>query len=297
VTEVEVKTILNRKKIRDTWFLDDYTINPYLACSFNCLFCYIRGSKYGTHMEKKLQVKKNALALLAKQLRARAKKNQQGIIVLSSATEPYLQAEEKLELTRQMLELIYHYRFAVHVLTRSSLVTRDLDLLRKINEAAILPRDLQKKGLPGAFVTFSFSTDDDAIAKIFEPGATPPSERLKTMQAVHHAGFLTGVSLMPLLPHISDSFEQLNAMLPRLKAHGARYIMPAGLTLFGEGPADSKTLVFKAIDQHFPRLAAKYRELFMENQPASHPYYVQMQRTVSALLKKHGIRDRILETA
>jgi DNA repair photolyase len=295
VQEAEVKTILNKKKVRDSWFLEDYTLNPYLACSFNCLFCYIRGSKYGTHMEKKLQVKKNALEILAKQLASRAKRNEQGFIILSSATEPYLQVEEKLGLTRQMLELIYHYRFPVHVLTRSSLVARDLDLLEKIKGTALLPPDLQKTGLPPVIITFSFSTLDDKVAKLFEPGATPPSARLKTMKAVHDAGFLTGVSMMPLLPYISDTFNQVEGMLMRFRSHGAQYVMPAGLTLFGSGPADSKTLVLNAIEEHFPHLSSKYRELFMENQPASHPYYVQMQRTTSALLKKHGIRDRILE--
>jgi DNA repair photolyase len=291
----EVKTILNKKKSRDQWFLDDYTLNPFLACSFNCLFCYIRGSKYGIHMEKKLQVKKNALEILAKQLSARAKKNQQGIIVLSSATDPYLQAEEKLGLTRQMLELICHYRFPVHVLTRSSLVTRDLDLLQKIKEGAHLPPDLKGTDLPGAFITFSFSTTDDATAKIFEPGATPPSVRLKTMKAVSDAGFLTGVSLMPLLPYIADSPQVLDEMLWQFKSHGAQYVMPAGLTLFGDGEADSRTLVLQAVEKHFPHLNAKYRELFMENPPASHPYYVQLEERVSTLLKKYALRDRILK--
>ena len=72
--EIQVKSILNKTKRRDSWFLDDYTINPYSACSFNCLFCYIRGSKYGEHMEDKLSVKSNALEVLDKQLKNRAKK-------------------------------------------------------------------------------------------------------------------------------------------------------------------------------------------------------------------------------
>src|SRR5688500_20187222 len=89
--EILVKSVLNKTKRRDPWFLDDYTLNPYSACSFNCLYCYIRGSKYGEHMEEKLAVKINALDILEKQLKNRAKKNQHGIIVVSSATDPYLQ--------------------------------------------------------------------------------------------------------------------------------------------------------------------------------------------------------------
>ena len=71
--EIEVKSVLNKKKKRDDWFLDDYTFNPYSSCSFNCLYCYIRGSKYGSNLESSLSVKINAIELLDKQLANRAK--------------------------------------------------------------------------------------------------------------------------------------------------------------------------------------------------------------------------------
>src|SRR3954465_10509802 len=107
--EISAKTILNKKKKPDEWFLDDYTLNPYSGCSFNCLYCYIRGSKYGIHMEEKLSVKANALEVLEKQPASRAKKRQYGIIALSSATDPYLQFEKEEKLTRKILELILKY--------------------------------------------------------------------------------------------------------------------------------------------------------------------------------------------
>lgn len=121
-------------------------------------------------MEEKLSVKTNAIELLERQLHNRAKKGQYGIIVLSSATDPYLQFEKEEKLTRQILEVILHYRFPVHIITKSDLVIRDLDILRKINGSAILPPDLDKKTTQKVFITFSFSTLDDAIGKIFEPG-------------------------------------------------------------------------------------------------------------------------------
>ncbi len=77
--EIQSKSILNKTKRRDPWFLDDYTLNPYSSCSFNCLYCYIRGSKYGEHMEEKLAVKTNAVELLDKTLRNRSKKGQYGM--------------------------------------------------------------------------------------------------------------------------------------------------------------------------------------------------------------------------
>src|SRR5258707_14792974 len=111
--EIQVKSILNKTKRRDPWFLDDYTLNPYSGCSFNCLYCYIRGSKYGVHMEDRLSVKTNAVELLEKELSRRAKKGEYGIIVVSSATDPYLQFEKELRLTRKLLEVILKFRFPV----------------------------------------------------------------------------------------------------------------------------------------------------------------------------------------
>src|SRR6188768_1770553 len=151
----EAKSILNKSKKRDAWFLNDYTINPYRGCSFNCLYCYIRGSKYGIHMEDKLAIKANAIELLDKQLSLKARKGQYGIIVLSSATDPYLQFEKEEKLTRQILEVILKYKFPLHIITRSDLVTRDFDLLHEINKTAILPMDLAEKTDQKVFITFS----------------------------------------------------------------------------------------------------------------------------------------------
>jgi DNA repair photolyase len=290
---VQVKSILNKTKRRDPWFLDDYTINPYSGCSFNCLYCYIRGSKYGIHMEEKMSVKENALALLDKQLSLRARKNQYGIIVLASATEPYLHIEKELGLTRQILELILQYRFPVHIITKSDLVVRDFDLLRQINATAILPHDLENQLAHRTLITFSFSTINDAIGKIIEPGATLPSLRLKTLQQAAQQGFLTGVSMMPLLPGITDTPEELANMYEAFKEAGAHYILPATLTLFGTSTSDSKTLMLRAIQKHFPDKVELYHILF-DRYNVNFSY----QREINEQFKKHtlayNIPDRII---
>ena len=112
-------------------------------------------------MEEKLSIKTNAPELLEKQLALRAKKKQYGIIVLSSATDPYLQFEKETKLTRRLLEIILAYKFPLHIITKSNLVIRDFDLLEKINAAAILPPDLEGQLNQKLFITFSFSTTDD----------------------------------------------------------------------------------------------------------------------------------------
>ncbi|MBC9909041.1 SPL family radical SAM protein [Chitinophaga varians] len=293
---IAVKSILNKTKSRDPWFLDDYTVNPYSGCSFNCQYCYIRGSKYGINMEEKLSVKSNAVELLEKQLSLRARKKQYGIIVLSSATDPYLQIEKTEQLTRRLLEVILHYRFPVHIITKSNLVSRDFELLHDINKAAILPDDLQDKLSHKAFVTFSFSTITDAVARIFEPGATPPSLRLDALRMAVEKGLHSGVSLMPLLPFITDTAAQLEEMFRTFKAAGAAYIFPATLTLFGSGPSDSKTLVLHAVAKHYPHLLEKYHRFFAEG-PQMPLYYRQaFAQKMEQLCRQYQFRNSLSES-
>jgi DNA repair photolyase len=292
--DIQVKSILNKTKRRDPWFLDDYTINPYSGCSFNCLYCYIRGSKYGLHMEEKLSIKVNALEILEKQLALRAKKGQRGIIVLSSATDPYLQFEKETRLTRQILELILKYEFPVHVITKSDLVTRDFDLLEKIDKTAILPPELAPKLQRKAILTFSFSTLDNSIAKIFEPGATLPNLRLDTLRSALKAGFLGGVSLMPLLPYISDTGEHLEKMFRTFGETRVNYILPATITLFGNGPSDSKTLVLRAVEKHYPHLLEKYKKLFDSKNELPEYYNKAFYVKTKELSAKYGLKNSII---
>ncbi|MBO3697958.1 radical SAM protein [Roseivirga sp. E12] len=294
MNEITAKSILNKTKRRDPWFLDDYTVNPYRGCSFNCLFCYIRGSKYGIHMERKLGVKINAPELLEKALKLRASKGDHGVIVLASATDPYLQLEKETKLTRQLLEIILKYRFPVHMITRSDLILRDMDLIEQIDKAAILPKDLT--GLDrGAMVTFSFSTLDDHVGKIFEPGATPPTKRLDTLQKFSASGFLTGVSMMPLLPWISDTTESLELMFKSYKESGAHYCMPADLTLFGNEASNSKTLVLKAIEKHYPQLLTKYQGYFSQSNEMPKHYRKAFYEKMAELGKRYSLRNRIVK--
>ena len=291
---IEVKSVLNKLKKRDSWFLCDYTVNMYSGCSFNCLYCYIRGSKYGTHMERNLGVKVNGLERLEKQLATKAKKEQYGFIVVSSATDPYLQFESEYQLTRQALELILKYRFPVHILTKSDLVLRDLDLLEKIDKTAILPPDLQKRLGRGTLITFSFSTLDEQIAKVFEPGATNPLARLETLRAVKTRNFLAGISMMPMIPYISDIGEHLHHMFETFSTAKADYLLPATITLFGNQPADSKTLVLRAVRKHYPHLVDRYERLFKEGTELPKYYRDAFHRKMKELAATYQLRDRIL---
>jgi len=294
MNEIQAKSILNKHKKRDEWFLDDYSVNPYDGCSFNCIYCYIRGSKYGENMARTLSVKVNALELLEKQLSRRAKKGEYGIIALSSSTEPYMPIEEKLKLTRKLLEIILKYKFPVHVITKSKLILRDLDLLKEIDKTAILPDDLKPKLKRGVIISFSISTLDEKLAKILEPGAPTPKERLETMQKCKKEGFLVGVDYIPVLPFLSDSEEQLDEMIKTAKEYEADFVFVGVLTLFGNKSADCKTLYYKFLEKDYPELVSKYKSLFRIFFQPLKEYQKELEERTKRLCEKYEIRNGIV---
>jgi len=288
--EIFVRTILNKHKKRDEWFLDDYSLNPYQLCEFNCVYCYIRGSKYGENMGKEVAAKVNAPLLLEKELLRRSKRKEYGIIALASATEAWMPSEEKYRLTRKCLEIIARFRFPVHCSTKSTLILRDFDLLSEIDKNAILPKDLQGKLKHGALITVSLSTLDENIARIFEPNAPKPKERLDVIQKAKEEGLYTGIAYIPVLPFISDSNEQLDEMIKTAKEYGADYVFVGALTLYGIG----KKLYYNILEKHFPELVSKYRKLYrIFNQP-SVKYQSTLEKRTRELCKKYKVKYRIL---
>lgn len=293
VNEIQVKSILNKHKKRDDWFLDDYSVNPYQGCSFNCIYCYTRGSKYGAHLAKNLSAKVNAPELLEKQLSSREKKGQYGIIAVASQ-EAYIPIEKKYKITRKLLEIILKYRFPVNIGTKSTLVLRDLDILKEIDRSAILPEDLRDSLKRGVIISFSLSTLEEKLAKIFEPGAPTPIERLETMRECKQEGFLVGANFIPVLPFLSDSDEQVEEVIKTAKDYGAEFVLVGGLTLFGKGPADCKTLYYRALEKHFPELVPKYKSLFRIFFAPPKEYQKELEEKSKRLCDKYGIRYRII---
>lgn len=293
----QVKSVLNKHKQRDSWFLDDYSVNPYEGCTCNCQYCYIRGSKYGENMEDKLAVKVNAPEILERQLANRARKGQYGIVVVGSATDAYMPHENEWKMTQRFLELLLKYRFPVFLSTRCTLIFRDLDLLKEIDRAAILPEDLRDKLNRGVILCTSVSTMSDEIAKTLEPGAALPSARMKLVERLKEEGFLVGVNAIPVLPLISDSGEELEKLISAASQHSADFILVGGLTLFGEGPADSKTLYFKFLERHYPQLVQEYHQLYGNNFYPPRKYQNELQVQVNRLCAKYRISSSIAGAA
>jgi DNA repair photolyase len=292
--EKQVKSVLNKQKNRDSWFLTEYSVNAYEGCSCNCLYCYIRGSKYGENMDSGMAVKSNALKVLEKQLLARARKGQYGIVVVGSATDAYLHHEEKWRLTEGMLNLFLKYRFPVFISTKSTLILRDIELLKRIDRAAILPEDLKASLGRGVILSVSVSSMNEQVTNMLEPGAAPPPERLKILQQLKQHGFLCGVNAIPILPWISDTEEELEKIISSAKDHGADYILAGGLTLFGKDSADSKTLYCEFLRRFDPSLIPKYEKMYGTNSFPSKEFQAELKQKAEKICAKYNIRTAIL---
>ena len=287
VEEIFAKHILNKHKQRDPWFLDEYSVNPYGSCDFACVYCYIHGSKYGS---KKLMAKINAPQLLDKELARLSRRGRYGFIALSSATEAWMHIEGKYMLTRKCLGIIAKYRFPVHVLTKSTLILRDIDILRRIDKEAILPLDLRGRLNNGVLITFSFSTLNKKIAKIFEPNAPSPNQRLDAIQKLKEEGFCVGIAFIPILPYISDSNEELETLVRTAKNVDVNYIFFGNLTLHREG----KKVYFAVLSKYFPELKEKYTRLYGSRFYPHRDYLNSLYKRAYFIARKYRIKVGIL---
>ena len=245
-------------------------------------------------MEDGIVVKSNVLEIFEKQLIVKAKKRQYGFIAVGSATDAYMHHEEKWKLTEGILQLLLKYRFPVFISTKSTLILRDIELLKQIDKAAILPGDLRETLNRGAILSVSVSTTDDKITNMLEPRAASPLERFKIVRQLKEEGFLAGVNAIPTLPFISDTGEELEKTIGMAKEHLADYILVGGLTLFGAEAADSKTLYFNFLKRYDPSLIPKYENLYGVNYFAPKEYLRELKVKAERICTKVKIRPTIL---
>lgn len=294
INEIKSKSVLNKHKKRDWLFLEDYTLNPYLGCSFDCIYCYVNGSKYGSKVPKGLSVKVNAAEILYRQLKNRVRKKEYGIIALGTATDPYMYQEKDLKITRELLKIIYRFHFPLNLFTKSDLILRDMDLLKKIDESAKLPDDLAARLGKGAIITFSFSTLDQEMARIFEPSAPSPIDRLKAMARLKEEGFLVGACLMPLLPFLSDTPDQIDFIIKNVNEFGGDFVLSGGMTLFGDQCNDSRMKYYDALAKHFPEVLKKTKTIFDNSDYPPSYYQKKISDLTSEICRKYDIKNRII---
>jgi DNA repair photolyase len=286
IREITAKSILLKHKKIDSWFASSYGINLYRGCTHNCVYCDGRSEKYQVEGEfgRDCTIKTNAIALLDKELNPERKRSpfRNGFFtVCGGVSDSYQPFEKTRELCRQTLELLYKYRHPVHMLTKSTLIERDIDLLQKINR--------QNKAL----VSFSFSSVDDEISRLLEPGVPPPSERLKTLRRIKAAGISCGMYLMPVVPFLTDSCEMIDNSVAQAKNAGVDFIVFGGMTLKA---GRQKEHFMSFIKRYFPEYVTRYENLYSADTLWGSPeatYAFSIEKLFESIATKYSVPKRI----
>jgi len=285
IREIEAKSILRKHKKIDSWFVSQYGMNFYGGCAHNCVYCDGRSEKYqvGGEFGKDVTVKVNAVDVLRRELdpkRKRTPLKRSYIGVGGGVGDSYQPIEKKYQLTRKALKLMYEYKFPVHMLTKSTLIERDIDILKKISE--------QNR----AVVSFSFSSVDDEISAIFEPGVPPPSERLKTLALFKSEGIPCGMFLLPVIPFITDKPELMEESVKKATEVGLDFVIFGGMTL---KDGRQKDYFFNVLKEHYPDIITEYQKIYTGDKwgQASGEYYDSINLTFNRIAKKYKMPKRI----
>lgn len=273
------KSLLNRcvsnRSMPFTW-----TINPYRGCEFGCRYCYARYTHEFMEMrdsmefEQKIYVKQHAAELLRHELR-RVKPDE--YIALGTATDPYQPAERRYEVTRAILEEFSRHRgFELGIVTKSNLVVRDIGLLQHIAERNKLS------------VHVTVTTLDTELARILEPRAPRPDLRLDAVRALAQAGVRVGISCSPVIPGITDSSKDLEALVRTAAEAGADYVFANPLFL----KPCSAAVFIPFLEQHFPHLADNYRQRYNDRAFLPPSYGKRLGQLISRLREKHKLTHR-----
>ncbi len=276
-----------------------HSVNPYRGCEFACKYCYARytheflqpapitAPPRGTYdqpqqpwalaFEREIYVKENAAWLLEQELKRIDLREE---IAIGTATDPYQPIERKAKVTRSILEVLARYRgLRVGVVTKSTLIVRDIDLLQTIAERSHL------------VVHVTVTTTNATLARKLEPRAPRPDLRLETVRKLREAGITAGVLCSPLLPGINDSERAVDRVAMAAADAGANFFAAHPLFL----KACSRPTYLNFVREQFPQLVADYERRYQRVDFAGPEYTKQTQEMVSRLCTKHGLARRSLD--
>lgn len=280
-----------------------WSVNPYVGCAFGCAYCYARYThrwvldrNANDHpergelaaardtlppwlaFERRIFVKQNAAEVLRKTLRHGSERHLALLngesIVIGTATDPFQPAERRFRVTRSVLEVLAeHAGLTVCIITKSPLITRDIDLLKRIHRHSSLS------------VHLSLISTDRELARKLEPRAPTPEARLRALGRLREAGIETGINVMPVLPAITDGRAALETLVKAVAERGASYVNACALRL--RSSARARYLPFT--EREFPHLAKRYWATYAFDHKVSASYAEGLRRRMRALCEKYGV--------
>ena len=257
-----------------------HTINPYRGCEFGCRYCYARYThefleiRNPEEFEHKIYFKENAAWLLSQEV-ARLKPGTE--IALGTATDPYQPLERKQRVTRSLLEVFARNTgFGLGIVTKSTLITRDVDLLQEIAKRHKLT------------VHLTITTTNTRLARILEPRAPRPDLRIRTLARLREAGIRAGVLCSPLMPGITDSRASISAVARAAASAGAQFFAAGALFL---KPCSQPTF-FRFVREHFPEKVADYERRYGSSAWVSPEYRQRMANLVNSICREYKLGKR-----
>jgi DNA repair photolyase len=297
--QLSVQSVLNSPASTHMGF---WSINPYVGCEFGCTYCYARDThrwamergggagalwadgQMGSNntagalppwlaFEKEILVKTDVAEVLARTLNpARLAGNS---LVIGTATDPYQPAERRFRLTRRILEVLRSYHgLSIGIITKSPLVTRDLDLLQALSKHNEVT------------VNISLATADRRLARRLELRSPVPEARLRALHRLTQGGIYAGLLVAPIVPGVTDDWAGLARLMERAKEAGARYVVGSALRL---GPA-ARHRFLPHLEREFPQLAERYRRHYAGKDHVSQGYQNALTRRLRLLQQAYGFQ-------
>jgi DNA repair photolyase len=281
--ELPVRSVLNTAASTHMGF---WSINPYVGCEFGCTYCYARDTHRYTversgippeplpaweAFERRILVKTGVAEVLARTLDPARLDGHP--LVIGTATDPYQPAERHFRLTRRILETLLGFRgLDVEIITKSPLVTRDIDLLQRLAERHEVT------------VNVSLATLDRRLARRLELRSPVPGARIRGLARLSAAGVYAGLLMAPILPGITDDRGGMSRLMGAAKAAGARYVVGSALRL---GPAARRRFL-PVLAREFPALAERYARHYARREGVSPAYQRALAARLRTLQERHG---------
>lgn len=256
------------QSIKEGWFGTNHNMNIYKGCNQGCIYCDSRSNCYQIKEFDKVKVKKNAPQKVEQEL---SHKRKTGIVSMGGMSDPYNNLEENLLYTRQSLESIAKYKFGVHCITKNIRILRDIDLFKKINLNNV------------SSIGITITTFDDRLQSRIERNVSSTSERFDAIKKLADAGLFVGVMLMPILPFINDTIENIESIVKKSHEVGAKYIYPSfGVTL----RENQRQHFFGKIGE---KLTKQYIDEFGESYVCVSPNNKELKKHFTKLCDEYGI--------
>lgn len=274
--EVLAKSALNRVPEASSMPFS-WTVNPYRGCSHACVYCFARNThRYleldaGDDFDRQIIVKTNVAEVLRAEVRRRSWRRE--LVALGSNTDPYQRAEGRYRLMPGIVRALAESGTPMSILTKGTLLRRDLPLIAEAAQHVHVD------------LAMSIAVFDDALQQRVEPGTPTTAARLATVRAAADAGLDVTVFLMPILPWLSDSADDLERAVSEIAAAGARRVVFGALHL----RPGAKEWFLDWVAREHPELEAGYRRFYGQAHYAPAPYRRQLARRMRPILARHGL--------